>query len=161
MLIILSEKRMNLVVLFGRSTRKIQKNSRVPRSPFFIFLAHFFQAITVGCGTHPLLKKAGVTKKCTRFFFIYTHVCRCVKNFKWKCIKLRDHAEIQKCKCKFELPVHLRVCKCISWFTLTLGALQILRACKCIFRFTLIRCASFRKKNSIFGACHGNAYFSF
>jgi hypothetical protein len=41
-------------------------------------------------------------------FFIFTHMCKSVKNFKYKCILLRDHAEIQKCKCKSELPVHLR-----------------------------------------------------
>ena len=34
---------MNLPVISGRSTRKIPKSSRVPRSPFVIFLVHFFQ----------------------------------------------------------------------------------------------------------------------
>ena len=58
--------KMNSVVLLRRSTRKLQKSSRVPRSPFFIFLAHFFQWITIGCGAHPLLKK-GQTKQTWKF----------------------------------------------------------------------------------------------
>ena len=56
----------------------------------------------------------GVTKKCTRVFLFLHTVCKCVKNFMCKCIKLRDHAETQKWKCKFELHVHLSVCKCNS-----------------------------------------------
>ena len=41
---------MNLPVISGRSTRKIPKSSRVPRSPFVIFLVHFFQENYAGCG---------------------------------------------------------------------------------------------------------------
>ena len=39
----LSEKMINLYILSGRSTRKIPKTSRVPRSAFVIFLVQFFQ----------------------------------------------------------------------------------------------------------------------
>ena len=41
---------LNLPVISGRSTRKIPKSSRVPRSPFVIFLVHFFQKNYAGCG---------------------------------------------------------------------------------------------------------------
>ena len=40
-----------------RSTRKIPKTSRVPRSPFVIFLAHFLKKIYAGCGALLFLKK--------------------------------------------------------------------------------------------------------
>ena len=47
---------LNLPVISGRSTRKIPKSSRVPRSPFVIFLVHFFQKNYAGCGAQLLLK---------------------------------------------------------------------------------------------------------
>jgi len=46
-----------LNVISGRSTRKTPKTSRVPRSPFVIFLVHFFQWISAGCGAHLSPKK--------------------------------------------------------------------------------------------------------
>ena len=48
---------MNFPVILGRSTRKIPKSSRVPRSPFVIFLAHFLKKIYAGCGALLFLKK--------------------------------------------------------------------------------------------------------
>ena len=48
---------MNFPVILGRSTRKIPKSSRVPRSPFVIFLVQIFQRNYAGCGAQLSLKK--------------------------------------------------------------------------------------------------------
>ena len=37
-------------------------------------------------------------------FFIFTHMCKSVKNFKYKCILLRDHAEIQSASVNLNYP---------------------------------------------------------
>jgi len=44
--------------ILRRSTRKIPKTSRLPRSAFVFFLVHFFYRISAGCGALVLLKKS-------------------------------------------------------------------------------------------------------